>query len=47
MLNEEQIRLVKSTIPILEAGGPAITEHFYKRMFQHNPELQHIFNMSN
>lgn len=47
MLNNEQIQLVKSTIPILEAGGPAITEHFYQRMFQHNPELQHIFNMSN
>lgn len=47
MLTNEQIQLVKSTIPILEAGGPAITEHFYQRMFKHNPELQHIFNMSN
>lgn len=47
MLNNEQIKLVKSTIPLLESAGPAITEHFYQRMFKHNPELQHIFNMSN
>ena len=47
MLNNKQIELVKSTIPLLESSGPAITEHFYQRMFKHNPELQHIFNMSN
>lgn len=47
MLTQQQIQLVKSTIPILESAGSAITEHFYQRMFQHNPELQHIFNMSN
>ncbi len=47
MLNNQQIQLVKSTIPLLESAGTAITEHFYQRMFSHNPELQHIFNMSN
>lgn len=47
MLNKQQIALVKSTIPLLENAGTAITEHFYQRMFKHNPELQHIFNMSN
>lgn len=47
MLSNEQIRLVKSTIPLLESAGTVITEHFYQRMFHHNPELQHIFNMSN
>lgn len=47
MLNEQHIRLVKSTIPLLESAGPAITAHFYQRMFSHNPELQNIFNMSN
>lgn len=47
MLNNEQIKLVKSTIPLLESAGAALTEYFYQRMFKHNPELQHIFNMSN
>ncbi len=47
MLSNEQIRLVKSTIPLLESAGTAITDHFYKRLFSHQPELQHIFNMGN
>jgi len=47
MLTTEHISVVKSTIPLLESGGTAITEHFYKRLFNHNPELKDIFNMSN
>ncbi|MET0357650.1 MAG: globin domain-containing protein, partial [Cellvibrio sp.] len=47
MLNKKTIELVKSTIPILENAGVAITEHFYQRMFLFNPELKNIFNMSN
>ncbi|WP_426358051.1 NO-inducible flavohemoprotein [Pseudocolwellia sp. HL-MZ19] len=47
MLTTEHINVVKSTIPLLESGGTAITEHFYKRLFSHNPELKDIFNMSN
>ena len=47
MLTTKHIAIVKSTIPLLENGGTAITEHFYNRMFTHNPELQDIFNMSN
>ena len=47
MLNNQQISTVKSTIPLLESVGPALTEHFYTRMFEHNPELKDIFNMSN
>lgn len=47
MLTTEHINVVKSTVPLIEAGGPAITNHFYNRMFLHNPELKHIFNMSN
>ena len=47
MLSENTIELVKSTIPLLEDAGPAITEHFYQRLFSHHPELQNIFNMSN
>ena len=47
MLTQQQIETVKSTIPLLEDAGSGITEHFYKRMFKHNPELQDTFNMSN
>lgn len=47
MLSAKQIEIVKSTVPLLEGAGTAITEYFYKRMFSHHPELQHIFNMSN
>ncbi|OOV88153.1 NO-inducible flavohemoprotein [Oceanospirillum linum] len=46
MLTPNQIDIVKSTIPLLESAGSKITEHFYTRMFSHNPELKNIFNMS-
>lgn len=46
MLSEKHITIVKSTVPLLETAGTAITEHFYKRLFDHNPELKNIFNMS-
>lgn len=46
MLNEQHINIVKSTIPLLENAGPALTQHFYQRMFSHNPELKDIFNMT-
>ncbi|GLS24296.1 NO-inducible flavohemoprotein [Marinibactrum halimedae] len=46
MLSTHVIETVKSTIPLLEQVGPAITEHFYERMFRLNPELKHVFNMS-
>jgi len=47
MLTTQDIRIVKSTVPLLEEGGSAITEHFYQRLFSHNPELKDIFNMNN
>ena len=47
MLTTEDIRIVKSTVPLLAEGGTAVTQHFYQRMFHHNPELNDIFNMSN
>ena len=47
MLTEVQIRLVKSTVPLLESAGVAVTEYFYNRMFNAQPELLDIFNMSN
>jgi nitric oxide dioxygenase len=47
MLTEQHIPIIKSTIPLLENAGPALTKYFYQRMFSHAPELQDIFNMSN
>ncbi|MCY0965273.1 NO-inducible flavohemoprotein [Parathalassolituus penaei] len=47
MLSQQHIEIVKSTIPLLEQAGPALTEHFYKRMFSHNPELLNVFNRAN
>ena len=47
MLTDKHIDIIKSTIPLLENAGPALTAHFYQRMFEHNPELKNIFNMSN
>ncbi|KHT64680.1 dihydropteridine reductase [Photobacterium gaetbulicola] len=47
MLNTKTIEIVKATAPIIAQTGPALTAHFYERMFSHNPELKDIFNMSN
>lgn len=47
MLSQHDVDVVKSTIPVLAQAGTVITDHFYNRMFSHNPELQHTFNMTN
>ncbi|MDX1304496.1 NO-inducible flavohemoprotein [Photobacterium sp.] len=47
MLNQQTINTIKATAPLLAETGPALTAHFYERMFSHNPELKDIFNMSN
>lgn len=47
MLDQETIRIVKSTAPILQEHGETLTKHFYKRMFSHNPEVVPYFNHSN
>lgn len=41
------MQLVKNTAPILREHGVLLTTHFYNRMFTHNPELKHVFNMGN
>lgn len=47
MLDNQTIATVQSTIPAIAATGPALTKHFYDRMFDQHPELLDIFNMSN
>ncbi|RFU64081.1 NO-inducible flavohemoprotein [Peribacillus saganii] len=47
MLSEQTIKIVKSTVPVLEVKGTEITTVFYKNMFKKHPELLHIFNHAN
>lgn len=44
MLNSSVRQLVKATAPMLREHGETLTRHFYKRMFEHNPEMKQIFN---
>ncbi|UTW13924.1 NO-inducible flavohemoprotein [Marinobacterium rhizophilum] len=46
MLQPDQIATVQATLPLLESAGPALTEHFYARMFRDNPELKDVFNLA-
>ncbi|WP_429051595.1 NO-inducible flavohemoprotein [Chitinophaga sp. W3I9] len=46
-MTQEQKQLVKATVPVLREHGVLLTTHFYQRMFTHNPELKHVFNMGN
>ncbi|KAL2174090.1 oxidoreductase-like protein [Thermothelomyces heterothallicus CBS 202.75] len=45
-LTENQIAIVKSTVPVLKEHGATITTVFYKNMLGENPELNSIFNIS-
>lgn len=47
MLTSNDIKIVQSTVPLIEQAGTVVTDHFYNRMFTHNPELKDIFNLSN
>lgn len=47
MLNEKTIQVIKSTAPVLEIHGVAITKRFYEMMFTNHPELLNIFNHAN
>lgn len=47
MLSEETRTIIKSTVPVLEDHGVAITTRFYKNLFVAHPELLNIFNHAN
>jgi nitric oxide dioxygenase len=47
MLDQQTMDIVKATAPVLKDHGVAITSHFYKRMFENNPEVRHFFNHTN
>jgi nitric oxide dioxygenase len=44
MLTEFQLTIIKSTVPLLETGGEALTTHFYKILLNEHPELRPLFN---
>ncbi|WP_394790152.1 NO-inducible flavohemoprotein [Rhodoferax sp.] len=47
MLTAEQRAIVKSTVPLLESGGEALTTHFYKILLAEHPEVRPFFNQAN
>ncbi|MDX8361665.1 NO-inducible flavohemoprotein [Cytobacillus sp. IB215316] len=47
MLDQKTIEIIKSTVPVLEEHGEAITTRFYELMFGNHPELLNIFNHAN
>lgn len=46
MLSENHRQLVKATVPLLEAGGEALTRHFYGIMLAEYPEVRPLFNQA-
>lgn len=46
MLSNEHRTLVKATVPLLETGGEALTQHFYKMMLSEYPEVRPLFNQA-
>ena len=47
MASLQTLAIVKTTVPVLEEHGTAITTVFYKNMFHEHPELLDIFNETN
>ena len=46
MLTPEQRAIVKSTVPLLQTGGEALTTHFYNIMLAEHPEVRPFFNQA-
>lgn len=47
MLSNEHKAIIRSTVPLLEAGGEALTTHFYGILLDENPEVRPYFNQAN
>ena len=45
MLTPHQLELIKSTVPVLQQHGVALTSCMYNRMLRDNPELRQVFNL--
>jgi nitric oxide dioxygenase len=46
MLSAEHRAIVKATVPLLESGGEALTQHFYEMMLREHPEVRPLFNQA-
>jgi nitric oxide dioxygenase len=46
MLSEAHRAIIKSTVPLLESGGEALTTHFYKMLFRDYPQVMPLFNQA-
>lgn len=46
MLNDAQRAIVKSTVPLLESGGEALTTHFYRILLAEHPEVRPLFSQA-
>ena len=46
MLSAQHRDIVKATVPLLEAGGEALTRHFYGTMLAEYPEVRPLFNQA-
>ncbi|MBB6674561.1 NO-inducible flavohemoprotein [Cohnella nanjingensis] len=47
MLSESSIRIIQSTVPVLQIHGTSITKRFYERLFERHPDLLNLFNQAN
>ncbi|TVY10749.1 NO-inducible flavohemoprotein [Paenibacillus cremeus] len=47
MLSEKTIQVIKSTVPVLQVHGTAITKRFYQMLFTNHPALLNLFNHAN
>lgn len=45
-LTADQIAIIKSTVPILQTGGEALTTYFYRDLFVLHPEVKVFFNQA-
>ncbi|HXO99943.1 MAG TPA: NO-inducible flavohemoprotein [Luteibacter sp.] len=47
MISAEHRAIIRSTVPLLEARGEALTTHFYDILLDENPEVRPYFNQAN
>ena len=47
MLSTDHKAIVRATVPLLEAGGEALTTHFYGILLSEHPEVRPYFNQAN
>jgi nitric oxide dioxygenase len=46
MLSDTHRAIVKSTVPLLESGGEALTTHFYRMLLRDYPQVLPLFNQA-